>query len=98
MIHDQTAASPLKDEDTAAALRLWVVMNRAYRAIGERARRQVEQQELRPTEFGVLEALYHKGPLTLGQIGESVLVTSGSGARSSSGASPPRTAACATRS
>ncbi len=78
MIHDQTAASPLKDEDTAAALRLWVVMNRAYRAIGERARRQIEQQELRPTEFAVLEALYHKGPLTLGQIGESVLVTSGS--------------------
>ncbi len=29
-------------------------------------------------EFGVLEALYHKGPLTQGQIGERILLTSGS--------------------
>ena len=78
MINDQTAASPQRDEDTAAALKLWVVLNRAHRAIAEHARRQIERQELRTTEFAVLEALYHKGPLTLGQIGESVLVTSGS--------------------
>ncbi|WP_420127110.1 MarR family winged helix-turn-helix transcriptional regulator [Longimicrobium sp.] len=71
-------ASPPKDDDTAAALKLWVVLNRAHRAIGERARRQIERMGLRPTEFGVLEALYHKGPLTLGQVGERVLVTSGS--------------------
>ncbi len=75
---DLTAARPPGDEDTAAALKLWVVLNRAQRAIGERARRQIERQGLRPTEFGVLEALYHKGPLTLGQVGERVLVTSGS--------------------
>ncbi|HEX8360052.1 MAG TPA: MarR family transcriptional regulator [Longimicrobium sp.] len=66
------------DEDTAAALKLWVVLNRVQRAVGERARREVERQGLRPTEFAVLEALYHKGPLTLGQVGERVLVTSGS--------------------
>ncbi|HLM69280.1 MAG TPA: MarR family transcriptional regulator [Longimicrobium sp.] len=75
---DPTAARPQKDEDTAAALKLWVVLNRAQRAIGERARRQIERQGLRPTEFAVLEALFHKGPLTLGQVGERVLVTSGS--------------------
>jgi MarR family 2-MHQ and catechol resistance regulon transcriptional repressor len=75
---DRTDVSPQKDEDTAAALKLWVVLSRAQRAIGERARRQIERQGLRPTEFGVLEALYHKGPLTLGQVGERVLVTSGS--------------------
>jgi MarR family 2-MHQ and catechol resistance regulon transcriptional repressor len=75
---DRTAARPPGDEDTAAALKLWVVLNRAQRAIGERTRREVERQGLRPTEFGVLEALYHKGPLTLGQVGERVLVTSGS--------------------
>ncbi len=75
---DAFAASAPKDEDTAAALKLWVVLSRAQRAIGERARREIERQGLRPTEFGVLEALYHKGPLTLGQVGERVLVTSGS--------------------
>ncbi len=78
MIDDQTAARPQRDEDTAAALRLWVVLNRAIRAIAEHPRRQIERHGLRPTEFAVLESLYHKGPLTLGQIGESVLVTSGS--------------------
>lgn len=75
---DDSAAGPQRDQDTAAALKLWVVLNRAHRAIGERARREIERQGLRPTEFGVLEALYHKGPLTLGQVGERVLVTSGS--------------------
>ena len=75
---DSTSARPPRDEDTAAALKLWVVLSRAQRAVGERARREIERQGLRPTEFGVLEALYHKGPLTLGQVGERVLVTSGS--------------------
>ncbi len=78
IVDDQTAPRPPKDEDTAAALKLWVVLSRAHRAVGDHARRQIERQGLRPTEFGVLEALYHKGPLTLGQVGERVLVTSGS--------------------
>jgi MarR family 2-MHQ and catechol resistance regulon transcriptional repressor len=69
---------PRRDEDTAATLKLWVVLNRAHRAISEHARRQIERQGLRPTEFGVLEALYHKGPLALGEVGERVLLTSGS--------------------
>ena len=66
------------DEDTAATLKLWIVLSRAHRAVSEHARRQVERHGLRPTEFGVLEALYHKGPLTLGQLGERILLTSGS--------------------
>ena len=75
---DSLAQRPPDDEDTAAALKLWVVLNRAQRAIAERTRRHIEQQCLRPTEFGVLEALYHKGPLTLGQVGQLVLITTGS--------------------
>ena len=66
------------DEDTAASLKLWVVLNRAQRAVAEHARREIERQGLRPTEFAVLEALYHKGPLTLGEVGSRVLLTSGS--------------------
>lgn len=75
---DRTAADLREEEDTAAALKLWVVLNRAHRAIGEHARRQIERKGLHPTEFGVLEALYHRGPLTVGQVGERVLLTSGS--------------------
>lgn len=76
--NDRIAPDLRKEEDTAAALKLWVVLNRAHRSIAEHARRQIERQGLHPTEFAVLEALYHKGPLTLGQVGDSVLLTSGS--------------------
>jgi MarR family transcriptional regulator, 2-MHQ and catechol-resistance regulon repressor len=76
--NERIAPTPVDGEDTAAALKLWVVLNRAHRAISERTRRHIDAQCLRPTEFGFLEALYHKGPLTLGQVGQLILVTSGS--------------------
>jgi len=65
-------------EDREASLKLWVVMNRAMRAVGEHLRRNVEAQGLHPSEFAMLEALLHKGSLTLGEVGERVLLTSGS--------------------
>lgn len=74
---DRSRPAP-QDEHTAAALKLWVVLSRAHRSIGERARRDMEQYGLSPTEFAVLEVLFHKGPLPLGEIGSRVLLTSGS--------------------
>lgn len=59
-------------------LKLWVVMNRAARAIEGRLRPQVEAHGLSLTEFGVLEALLHKGTLPIGALGDLVLLTSGS--------------------
>lgn len=64
--------------DTEAALKLWVVLNRAQRAIGDRARRQLEGEGLASTEFAVLEILFHKGALTAGEIAAGVLLASGS--------------------
>ncbi len=32
---------------------------------------------MNPTEFGILELLYHQGPLPLQQIGEKILISSG---------------------
>ena len=64
--------------DAAAALRLWVVMNRALRAIEDRLARQVEAHGLGLTEFAVLEVLLHKGPLPIGEIGGRILRASGS--------------------
>jgi MarR family transcriptional regulator, 2-MHQ and catechol-resistance regulon repressor len=66
------------DEDTAAALKLWVVLSRAHRAIGEQARRDNERHGLNQTAFAVLEVLYHKGPLLVGEVGSRILLTSGS--------------------
>jgi MarR family 2-MHQ and catechol resistance regulon transcriptional repressor len=66
------------DEDTAAALKLWVVLHRAQRAVAELDRRDMERHGLHPTEFAVLEVLLHKGPLPLGELGSRILLTSGS--------------------
>ncbi len=65
-------------DDVALSLKLWVVMNRAVRSIGEHLQRQVEAHGLSFTEFAVLEVLYHKGVLPIGEIGDRVLLTSGS--------------------
>ena len=59
------------------ALNLWVVLSRAHRAIEERASRDVAQHGLTLAEFGVLEALYHKGSMLLGEVQRSLLVSSG---------------------
>lgn len=59
------------------ALKLWVVLSRAYAAVAEHDRRDVARHDLTPGEFGVLEALYHKGPLLLGELRQKVLVSSG---------------------
>jgi MarR family 2-MHQ and catechol resistance regulon transcriptional repressor len=61
----------------AEALRLWVVLSRAHAAIAARVAEDVEQSGLTPGEFGVLEALYHKGPLLLGELQRKILVSSG---------------------
>ena len=59
------------------ALKLWVVLSRAYRALEERTSRDVAQHGLTLAEFGVLEALYHKGSMLLGEVQRSLLVSSG---------------------
>ncbi|MFW6078990.1 MAG: MarR family winged helix-turn-helix transcriptional regulator [Gemmatimonadota bacterium] len=59
------------------ALKLWVVLSRAHVAIADRVRSDVARHDLTPAEFGVLEALYHKGPLKLGEVKRKILVSSG---------------------
>ncbi|MEQ9105673.1 MAG: MarR family transcriptional regulator [Rhodothermales bacterium] len=64
--------------DTARALKLWVVMNRASATVAKALRGQVEAHGLGLTEFGVLEVLLHKGALPISAIGGNILLTSGS--------------------
>ena len=65
------------DEDRTHALKLWVVLARAYAAVERQVAADIAQHGLTITEFGILEALHHKGPLLLGEIQKKVLVTSG---------------------
>lgn len=67
---DETAA-------TDTALKLWVVLSRAQAAVARHAVADVARHGLTITEFGVLEALFHKGPLLLGEIQRKMLVSSG---------------------
>lgn len=64
--------------DRAASLRLLIVMSRALRAVTAPAREQLRMWGLSPTEFGALEALYHKGALPLSSLAELVLITGAS--------------------
>ena len=64
-------------DEQAVALKLWVVLARAYAAVSERAARDVARHGLTLAEFAVMEALYHKGQLLLGEVQKKILVSSG---------------------
>jgi MarR family 2-MHQ and catechol resistance regulon transcriptional repressor len=63
--------------DVRRALKLWVVLSRAHAAVAELVRRNVAARGLTVSEFAVLEVLYHKGPLHLGDVRRKILVSSG---------------------
>jgi MarR family 2-MHQ and catechol resistance regulon transcriptional repressor len=66
------------DAEQAAALKLWVVLSRAHENVAELAKLDVERGELSLTEFAVMEALFHKGDLSAGEVSRRVLLRSGS--------------------
>jgi len=74
---DLTLAPAAADDDTALALRTWIALARAYNAVAERAAADVARHGLTPAEFGVLEALHHKGPMLLSEVQRRILVSSG---------------------
>ena len=65
-------------KDIDQSLKLYIVMSRAYRAINENVNKLITANGLNPTEFAVLELLYHKGDQPLQQIGGKILLASGS--------------------
>ena len=68
----------MNNQPDLSAVHVWLVLWKASRAVQAQADRSIAQFDMVPTDFGVLEALLHKGPLTVKQIGEKVLLTSGS--------------------
>src|SRR5437868_12740874 len=57
---------------------VWLVMMKAMRALTRYAAAGVEETGLGLSDFGVLEALLHKGPLPVNMIGPIVDLTPGS--------------------
>ena len=74
-IRSTKARLPRRRQETA--LKLWVVLSRAHTAIGAQAATDVARHGLSLAEFGILEALYHKGPMLLGELQRKLLVSSG---------------------
>jgi MarR family 2-MHQ and catechol resistance regulon transcriptional repressor len=62
----------------SGGLHLWLVLWKAYSAVREFAARDIERLSLTLTDFAILEALLHKGPLAVNDIGRKVALTSGS--------------------
>ncbi|MEH7107084.1 MULTISPECIES: MarR family winged helix-turn-helix transcriptional regulator [Bacillaceae] len=60
------------------SLKLFIVLSRAFKAINEHVNKVIQANGLNPTEFAVLELLYHKGDQPLQQIGAKILLASGS--------------------
>lgn len=57
---------------------VWLVLWKAARAVEAYAQASVSQLEICGSDFAVLEALLHKGPLPVNEIGKKILLTSGS--------------------
>jgi MarR family 2-MHQ and catechol resistance regulon transcriptional repressor len=56
----------------------WLVLWKATRAVESRALRSIEARGLCASDFGLLEALLHKGPLPINVLGRKLLLTTGS--------------------
>src|SRR3989475_12166407 len=62
----------------ATALKLWIVLARAFDAVDRHSRASIARFGLGTTEFGVLEVLYHKGELPVCEVQRRILVESSS--------------------
>jgi len=58
--------------------RLWIVLSRCYHAVRQIAESSISETGLCLSDFVALEALLHKGPLTISEIQAKVLLASGS--------------------
>jgi MarR family transcriptional regulator, 2-MHQ and catechol-resistance regulon repressor len=65
-------------KDTSTPVHTWLVMMKAMQAITRYALANLEKTGLGLSDFAVLEALLHKGPLPVNVIGPKVNLTPGS--------------------
>lgn len=60
------------------SLKLFIVLSRSLEAVQKRVEENIRSFGLNPTEFAVLELIYHKGDQPIQKIGEKVLIASSS--------------------
>jgi MarR family 2-MHQ and catechol resistance regulon transcriptional repressor len=67
----------VEDPAVETAVRTYVKLVRAARAVQARLEPRLAGHALTPTQLGVLEALLHKGPMTHRELGRAVLTSAG---------------------
>src|SRR5215475_7128647 len=65
-------------EQNPAGVRVWLILMKAFHALMPYAQESIVRSGLRDTDFRVLEALLHKGPLPVNTNGPKVWLTPGS--------------------
>src|SRR4051812_28515881 len=68
----------MEKDSIQRSLKLFIVLSRAHRSVNDVVNKHIAEQGLNPTEFAVLELLFHKGDQPLQQIGGKILLASGS--------------------
>lgn len=66
------------EKERFEALKLFIVLSRSHKVLHESTNQFFQDNGLNPTEFAVLELLYHKGRQPLQRIGNKILLASGS--------------------
>jgi MarR family transcriptional regulator, 2-MHQ and catechol-resistance regulon repressor len=61
-----------------SGVHLWLIVMKAYQSMAVYAARRFQERGLGDSDFRVLEALLHKGPLPVNTIGPKVFLTPGS--------------------
>ena len=72
------SADKLESLTGGSGVHVFLVLWKAARAVQVYAESSVSELEMCGSDFAVLEALLHKGPLPVNEIGKKVLLTSGS--------------------
>jgi MarR family 2-MHQ and catechol resistance regulon transcriptional repressor len=68
----------MSTSDGVEATRLWIVLSRCYRSVSLIAEGSIAKTGLCLTDFAALEALLHKGPMTITEIQAKVQLATGS--------------------
>lgn len=71
----ETVTEPAATEQTfTSAASLWLVLMKAYRSMEAYIESTVSAQGIGLSDFMIMEALLHKGPMSMSQLGDKVLL------------------------
>ncbi|MBY0402709.1 MAG: MarR family transcriptional regulator [Cyanobacteria bacterium] len=59
-------------------IHVWLVLMKAHQVLSKHSERSLNLKDMCFSDFVVLEILLHKGPMPINQIGDKLLLTSGS--------------------